>query len=610
MSLDPLNILVLSTFDGGNATVIRDFLFSFNAHSSHRYYYVFDCAILDEDTDFSPFDVILIFWSVLLLGPDLTAAVRARIRSAPAVKILFLQDEYREVRATNAAMQGLGIQVLFTCVAEADHEIFYPPSRIPSLEATYTVLPGYVPQYLEGVRHQLERARPLDVGYRSRDVPFYLGDLGRQKRIIADRFHRICEGNGLRADISVEEADRLYGRAWVRFLRASRCVLGTASGASVVDFTGEIRRACERYTVIHPEATYEDVKARFFADVDGKVVIDTVSPRVFEAAALGTTMVHHEGRYAGILEPDRHYIAVKHDYSNVAEVVDRIRDSAFCRALAANAYDDLVASGRYSFRVFARWFDERLARHAPARARARPTSRRAFYARNYWRRQQAIIPRGGTFVVLPSLSLPFDLLRRGLARLPAFQRGPFLSRFIHNPMRVVRLGYAAARVVLRTPCLRALVVAYLRDAGMRAGVSAWHLAEDLMKIDIVRRARGGTLRARQPFAVGVEFDDDSGVLLLTSRDESGEPTPSRSPVPWEVERAILDGRVQLIVWDHTAVAYGIICEMWPGWWLPVGLGFGGVWRFDALSAVYSRSPGTTAPALLAILRGEDKGEPE
>lgn len=604
-----MNVLVLSTFDGGNANVIRDFLFSFNAHSRHRYYYVFDCASLDEDTDFSPFDVILIFWSVYLLGPDLTAGVRARIRSAPAVKVLFLQDEYREVRAMNEAMRGLDIRVMFTCVAEADHETFYPRSRIPSLEATYSVLTGYVPQYLERARHQPERPRPLDVGYRSRDVPFCLGDLGREKRIIADRFRTICEGNGLRADISVEEADRLYGRTWTKFLRASRCVLGTASGASVVDFTGEIRRACERYAAVHPEATYEEVRARFFADVDGKVVIDTVSPRVFEAAALRSTMVHHEGRYAGILEPERHYISVKRDYSNVAEVVDRIRDHGFCRVLAANAHRDLVASGRYSYRAFARQFDERLARHVRGRARARPVSRPAFYAQNYRRRRQAIIPRGGTFVVVPSLALPFDLLRRGLAALPAFRRGPLLSRFIHNPARVVRMGHAAARAVLRTPCLRALAGAYLHDAGTRAGVPAWRFAEDLMKIDIVRRARGGTLRARQPFAVGVEFDEGAGVLALTSGDQLEEPASPRSPLPREIERAVLDGRVRLIVWDHTAVAYGVICETRPGRWLQVGLGFGGVHRFEALSAVYSRSPGAAAPALLAILRGEEREGP-
>ena len=151
MTDQPLKILVLSAFDGANANVIRDFLFSFRAHSRHQYYYVFDCRILDADSDFAQFDVILIFWSLYLLGPDLSEAVRERVRRAPALKVLFLQDEYRDVRPMNVVMSELGVQVMFTCVAAPDHETFYPKALIPSLEATYTVLPGYVATYLEAV---------------------------------------------------------------------------------------------------------------------------------------------------------------------------------------------------------------------------------------------------------------------------------------------------------------------------------------------------------------------------------------------------------------------------------------------------------------------------
>ena len=130
----------------------------------------------------------------------------------------------------------------------------------------------------------------------------------------------------------------------MKFLRDCRCVLGTSSGASVVDFTGEIRRACERHLALRPDASYPDVKARFFADADWKVVIDTVSPRVFEAAALGCTLVQHEGLYGGILRPDEHYICVRRDYSNAADVIDRVQDRGFCREMAERTHRDLIAS--------------------------------------------------------------------------------------------------------------------------------------------------------------------------------------------------------------------------------------------------------------------------
>jgi hypothetical protein len=597
-----LNVLVISAFDGGNANVIRDFLFSFHAYSRHRFHYVFDSRILGEATDFSSFDVILIFWSFYVLGPAPSPTVRRRIKTAPALKVLFLQDEYREVRAMNQAMDELGIQLMFTCVAEPDHAIFYPPALLPALRATYTVLPGYVPAYLEGRHRPVSPRRALDVAYRSRDVPFYLGDLGREKRIIADRFQEICRTHALRADISVQERDRLYGQDWIDFLRSSRCVLGTPSGASVVDFSGNIRESCERHLRRHPEASYEEVKARYFADVDGKVVIDTVSPRVFEAAALHCTMVHHEGDYAGIIEPDRHYICVKRDYSNVGEVVERINDVGFCREIADNAHRDLVASGRYSYRAFVAWFDAQLARHIPERLRSKASSPALFYARNYVRHGQGIVPRGGSFVVVPSYHLLLGPIGRALSRLPGSGR-PLLGRFLKNPSNFVRRVRTAVELGVSVPSLRAVMGAYLRNHRIRRGAEAWRLTDDLLKIDIARRARAGTLVTHPPFGVRVDFDPALAVLQLTSFRCVGE-APPMAPLAPDVEAAVLGGRVQTLVWDHSAVSSHVVYSIRRGVALNVALGTQGVFGFAALSALVRADP-SIGPAVLAILRGEN-----
>jgi hypothetical protein len=607
-----LNVLMLAMFDGKNANVIRDYLFSFNAYSRHRFYYLFNCQGLDETFDFSRFDVITFFWSMYLLGPHLTPATRQAIRTAAALKVLFLQDEYREVWPMNAAMRELGIQVMFTCVAERDHASFYPPSAIPSLLGTHTVLPGYVPGYLERARPTVEFPRVIDVAYRSRDVPFYLGDLGREKRIISDRFEVICAQHALRADISVREQDRIYGEGWVRFLQSSRCVLGTASGASVVDFTGEIRENCEHHLRQHPEAPYEEVRARFFADVDGKLVIDTVSPRVFEAAALRCTMVHHEGSYAGIMEPDRHYIRVKRDYSNVADVVAQIRDEGLCRAIADHAYRDLVASGRYGYRAFVAEFDRLLARYCPRPVRARTASRLLFHAKNYVCRGEVIVPRGAGFRVAPWYFSPFRVVWRALQTRPAVELNlhpvlnPVVARFMRNPGNFLRRARTALQLASSVPCFRTLVRTYLRTSRARRAVAAWRLTDDLLKIDIARRARGGILHAEQAFGVQTDFDATAGVLTLLSFGTA--PGAAPAPLAAEVEDAVLEGRVHTIVWDHTPVAHDVVYAIEPGQWFRVGLGLDGVHRFEALSALYRLARAETAPALLAILRGESGRE--
>jgi hypothetical protein len=589
-----LNILVLSTFDGTDARAVRDFLFSFNAYSAHRYYYVFDCRTLDATFDVSAFDVIMIFWTVDPLGPEMSEELQARIATARATKVFFRQDEHRDVRALNEAMRRLGVQVMLTCVAETDHSIFYPRALVPSLEACYTVLPGYVPRYLERVRVSPDRARPIDIGYRSRVMPFYLGDLGHEKRVIARRFEVIASTYGLRADISIREEDRLYGRRWTAFLQSCRCVLGSPSGASVIDFTGDIRRECERYLALDPHASYEAVKARFFAKDDGRVVIDTVSPRVFEAAALGATMVHRRGAYGGILEADRHYVAVAPDYSNVSEVVDRIRDHAFCRQLAANAHADLVASGRFSYHRFVQRFDDILTRHARALAAVRRTpSSMAFYARAYGRHRQAIFPYRDGFVVAPSPRMAFEMLRHGLAWLPRGGMGPIASRLVQNPMNFATKALTTWRTALGTPAFRAVLHAYVRARGRGSRLSLFHLLDDLRKLDIIGQARQGILVARQPFAVSARLDTSAVVLTLTSVRPATD-----GVAPDNVE---LCGPPPLVVWDHSSLGHQVVYTRGRGRWLTATVGVGGVHRFDAIAEIERHVPGTVIPALVGIL---------
>jgi hypothetical protein len=613
VTADRLHVLVLSTFDGTNANVIRDYLFAFRTYSRHRYSYLFDCATLDSDVDLSAFDVVLLFWSLYDLRTDLHQELRARIRAAPACKVLFLQDEYREVRTTNRIMSELGINLMFTCVAERDHDLFYPPHLIPSLQGTYTVLTGYVPDYLERHVPDFESRRPLDVGYRSRDAPYYLGDLGRQKRLLADRFPAVAAANGLTCDISVREHDRVYGRRWTRFLQSARCVLGSASGASVVDFTGQIRSNCDRHLALHPKATYEEVKRRFFADTDWKVVIDTVSPRVLEAAAAGSTLVHHEGGYGGLLEPDVHYIRLACDYGNVADVVDRIKDHGFCRELALRTRRDLIDSRRFSYRGFGQWFDAVLDRHVPARRRARQISNSGIYARAYVRRRQPIVPFGSSFIVLPSGRLVLRLGSRAVGSLAAPATG-LPAQLIDNPAELAGRAMHAFKVIRRSAPLGALLREYWRDPATRSEVGLYEMVNELVKVDLVARARSAALESREPFGVTVGFDPLEGVIEVASYPGCRVASDGAGP-PGELVEAIRSGTLRAVIWDHSAVGMQVVYRIAHGnsggrgaaatrrGWMRVRVGPNGVFKFAGLAALGRRAPDRVGAALLELLAG-------
>ena len=412
-----MKILVLNQFRGNEADVFRDYLFSFNAHSRHEYHYVHAPRIVDRGFSFAGYDAIVLFWAYDWLRPGLSPETVQRIADAPAKKLLFLQDEYRSVELARTAIRRFGVNHMFTIVSAADHDLFYPRSQLPSLEGVHSVLTGYVPDALRSVVAPPHSERPVDVAYRSRICAYFLGDLAREKQIIAERFRATAERSGWKHDISTWEGDRLYGRAYAKFLSRTRCMLGTESGASVVDFTGDIQRSCDAYFADHPRATYEEVKRLFFADVDGRVVLRAISPRVFESAAWGNTLVLHEGEYSGLIRPGEHFIAVKKDYSNIDDVVAQINDRSLCERLAAATHRDLIQSDRYGYRSFVAQFDKILAGSVPSVGVAVAPSKAGFYAWNFVRHGQGVIPRGNGFVRVPNVDWVRMTIRAAISRV-------------------------------------------------------------------------------------------------------------------------------------------------------------------------------------------------
>jgi hypothetical protein len=245
--------------------------------------------------------------------------------------VLF-QDEQSHLEERIRFCAEAGVDCVFTCMAPPLGERAYGHAGV---ERVVTVLPGYVSERLrrEGDRWgRDDDARTIDVGYRARKPPDDWSGAAREKYEIASGFARRAEGLGLALDISTEERDRIYGRAWPRFVGRCRAVLGTESGASIT-----------------LPGTGEEIPYR------------TLSPRHLEAASLRTAQILFEGSYSGALEPMRHYIPLRKDFSNFAEVVDAFRDAPLRRELTARSRAELVDSGELSYRRLAEPLDEALA---------------------------------------------------------------------------------------------------------------------------------------------------------------------------------------------------------------------------------------------------------
>ena len=124
-----------------------------------------------------------------------------------------LQDEYDTTSTTWKWIQQMGIHVLYTVVPGDYVAAAYPPERFPHTEFV-SVLTGYAPIRLEGrtqTKPLAERAYVL--GYRGRELPFWYGRLGQEKRTIGLNMKRICAERGIPCDIEWADEHRLYGQA-------------------------------------------------------------------------------------------------------------------------------------------------------------------------------------------------------------------------------------------------------------------------------------------------------------------------------------------------------------------------------------------------------------
>jgi hypothetical protein len=353
-----LELLLLTDFDRPTASTVRDHVDSFGAFSRHRIRRLGLLVDLPPRIDLSRFDGVVIHYTLVACSDDLLSpAARAKIRGFRGLKAMFIQDEYRFVDRTIAAIRDLGIDLLFTCVPESEIDKVYSPQALPGV-VKVNVLTGYVPPRLPGRSVPPIWARPVDIGYRGRNLPAHLGRLAQEKRWIGERVAADAPAYGLVTDISCREEHRIYGERWIEFVSRCKAVLGTESGANVFDFTGEIERRVAAHLAAKPGASFEEIERACLAGEEGEIRLNQISPRCFEAAALRTLMILYEGEYSGVLRPWRHYVPLRKDHANMSEVVDVLRDPARAAEIIERAYCEIALDPRYSYAHAVAQFDD------------------------------------------------------------------------------------------------------------------------------------------------------------------------------------------------------------------------------------------------------------
>jgi len=276
-------------------------------------------------------DAVVLLHSVFSNARLLDGRLFDAIGRLPQPKAFFVGNEYKLMPEKMRFCEELAVA------------LFVTQTMHPSVHAAYRQrlgcavmgLPntGFDPDVFRPVTPIHER--PIDLGYRAFDSPWYLGH--QERRDLAEYFALNAERLGVIADVSLDCARRFAEPEWAAFLNRCKGQLGTEAGGDYFELTDVSRNAVNEYTDRHPEASFDEVRSRFFNGRPAGLPMRILSGRNVEAAGTGTVQLLFEGHYDGYFQPDVHYIPLKKDFSNVDDALRKFRDRDVAAAISDNA---------------------------------------------------------------------------------------------------------------------------------------------------------------------------------------------------------------------------------------------------------------------------------
>lgn len=459
-------------------------------------------------------------------------------------KVALPQDEYDHAAVIDEWLLELGVTGVYSCFGPEQWETLYP---LLAPGATFhTTLTGFIDEEtaasLAG-RLVPHSERPLDIVYRARKLPYWLGSHGQLKHRIAEAVQERAGDLGLTTDISTRPEDTIYGGGWLDFVMSGRAIIGAESGSSVLDPRGGIQRQISRLVAERPDITFEEVDAQMPAGWDSYAFF-AISPRHLEAVITKTAQVLVEGRYSGVLEPERHYIPVRRDFSNLDEALDRLRDTDAVEEMTECAYHDVYLSGRNNLSVLA----DQLCAEAASGAATR-------------------------------VALPLALAKRPSLPVRAPLEGKPLRQLLPHL-------FTFAEALARQREARAVFRAAVRG---RLSTPVPDVVREIVLLRVLSRIRDDGGSEDEPWSLSVEYA--GGTLVIRTRvgaSDGAEPP--------------LDAPFEHLAWNHSDVAQAVpVFPRHPRWgWIALGLY--GRYEFTALAEVARTDPSATRALVARALR--------
>lgn len=343
----------------------RDHLFCFrNYLEGHKvFYYNASVSSIPSFILKLNFDLIIFHTSFLIQrwNQSLYKKVLKRVeilKKLKGLKVALPQDEFIYLDDLCNFIRDFEIEYVFSVAPASEWDKIYPNIDKEKVKF-YEILTGYLEnKTLEKIDElsKKNQLRPIDIGYRAWKAEAWLGRHGFIKTSISTLFKEKCIEYKLISDISNESKDTILGDKWYEFLLNCKYTISVEGGASILDRDGKIRKLSTEFVNKNPSASFDEIEANCFPKKDGTLRLFAISPRHLEACATKTCQILVEGNYNGVLKPNKHYIELKKDFSNIDIVMSQILDEKKRIEIVNNAYNDIVKSNKYTYRSFIEFF--------------------------------------------------------------------------------------------------------------------------------------------------------------------------------------------------------------------------------------------------------------
>lgn len=286
--------------------------------------------------DLSSFDCIILTTS--FLSSKWTAKgferVKSRIQNLNRYNGLIValpQDEFINTALLDSYFESLGNLHIMTILPEREWPRVYPRSMKKG-HAFEQVLTGYINQLPKKNQKDFFK-REYEISYRAWQTEPWLGLHSYKKYEICTKFSEIKKSNW---NISTHPKDVLIGKSWDKLLQNSKFTIGTEQGASISDPQGLLREQYLIYKEYNCDSDWiKSYKDCNFAVHDNSLELKGLSPRIFEAMQNNVALILLEGDYNGVLTPNKHYLPLKEDYSNLEAIVSNLNVEIYKKIIAS-----------------------------------------------------------------------------------------------------------------------------------------------------------------------------------------------------------------------------------------------------------------------------------